>query len=314
MVNELPFLAFYRARGFDRARDRAGRHRDAGRLDRARAGGARDRGSRRRRSAGDADGRGRSTRALIAAGLPPRVAATPALGPDRLLAVRLSAPRDRAHLEHRLRRRGAREPARRVRRSLALGHRPDAHPPARRSVSRRQQEPRGAAALLPARSPGLGLHQRELPAARAVPGSARRREEGARLGARARARVRRRSERRLRGRQLCGRSPGVDGRADRERSSLQPGFEERTPRHGRRLPVRLLRLGRARAVFTDGIRRAGRAAVLRRAPRSRHAGRRRRRAAVRRAPPQGSPARSSTRSCPARSRRSTSSTRSGSRR
>ena len=85
-------------------------------------------------------------------------------------------------------------------------------------VSRRQEEPRGAAALPSARSPRLGLHQRELPTARAVLRAARRPEERARLGSRARGRVRRRSECRLRGRQLGRWAPRFDGCSDRERS------------------------------------------------------------------------------------------------
>ena len=66
--------------------------------------------------------------------------------------------------------------------------------------------------------------------------------------------------------------------------SLQPGFEDADTSVTAVVSLYgYYGLGRAGAVLTDGVRRPGRAAVLRGAPRSGHAGRRRRRAAIRRA-------------------------------
>ncbi len=91
------------------------------------------------------------------------------------------------------------EPARRLSPSVPTAGRPDAHLLPRRRVPQRPQEPRGAAAHLPARQSGLGVHQRQLPAEPSgdVLRPPDRRQAGHRLGARTRLRIRRRPERRV---------------------------------------------------------------------------------------------------------------------
>ena len=152
------------ARRLDDAGDRAGRHRDSGRLDRARARRRGGRGSRRDRSPGVSDrrgGRSRADRRRAAPSLSATACRGPgsSTGPSPSRTLASSASRTSLTAT-----RGARTCSTCIDRRSRLGHRPHAHPPARRSVSRRQQEPRGAAALLPARASGLGLHQRELSA------------------------------------------------------------------------------------------------------------------------------------------------------
>ncbi len=87
----------------------------------------------------------------------------PSVRPHPVRAVPRPPSRCRAVGEHQLRRRGEAESARRLPPSLPSAGRPHARLPARRRVPQRQEEPRGASPPLPAREPGLGVHQRELP-------------------------------------------------------------------------------------------------------------------------------------------------------
>ena len=85
----------------------------------------------------------------------------------------------------------------------------------------------GPPAPLPAREPGLGVHQRELPSTARphVPRSPHRCQEGDRLGSRTRPRVRHRHRGRVCGRQFRGRHLASMAALTANDPAFQPGFE-----------------------------------------------------------------------------------------